>query len=114
MEKSKVPTADVMSLLDMLERKVLSIRLAKDVLVTMAAEGKTPDEVISEVAMQGKPPSEEHTTLVRGLIDAILDQGRFVDQGVLTYDRLIKMVMRYTAGKAHPMAIKIVLKEKEL
>lgn len=107
MEESKVPTADVMSLLDMLERKEFSVALGKCVLMTMAQEGKTPKQVVGEVAMQ-KLPSEEHTTLVRAVVLAI------TDFHTCTRDQLIERVMRYTAGKAHPMAIQIVLKERGL
>lgn len=114
MEESKVTTADVMSLLDMLERNVLSMRLAKTVLEVMAEEGKTPAQIISEGDGPKHPPSEEHIALVRALIDLILKRPQFLGSARLTKNEIIKNVMLFTAGKAHPMAIQIVLKERKL
>lgn len=113
-EESKVRTADVMSLLDMIAHGVVTVQLAKDVLVAMAAEGKSPDKIISEVAMKRPAPTDDHVALVRALIDSICDQANLAGHGPPTKDAIIKTVMRYTAGKANPLAIQVVLKEKGL
>jgi len=112
-DQSPIPARDLAQLLELVDRGVISGKIAKTVFEEMAASGKAPRQVVAEKGLvQISDP-----TAIEEIVSEVLDRSR---TEVAAYKKgktkllgfFVGQVMQATRGRADPKQVNAILKKK--
>ncbi|MGI6644012.1 MAG: Asp-tRNA(Asn)/Glu-tRNA(Gln) amidotransferase subunit GatB [Bacillota bacterium] len=110
-----VSSENLVSMIGLIEKEVISGKIAKDVLIKMIETGKTPEAIVEEEGL--KQVSDEASLLA--VVDSVIESNAAAVADLKAgKDKalgfLVGQVMKATKGKANPAKVNIMLKKKIL
>ncbi len=105
----------LVSMLKLIEKGVISGKIAKDILVLMIETGKDPRTIVKERGLEQISDEESLTRIVDEVIDnnpSVVEEIKAGKHKAIGF--LVGQVMKHTKGKANPAKVNIILKDKLL
>ncbi|MDH5174208.1 MAG: Asp-tRNA(Asn)/Glu-tRNA(Gln) amidotransferase subunit GatB [Elusimicrobiota bacterium] len=114
-EESPVSTGQLAELLKLMEKGIISGKIAKTVFEEMFNTGKNPQVIVQEKKLVQITDEKEIGKIVEEVLkenpDAVKEYGKGKEKAI---GHLVGQVMRKTQGKANPQLVNKMLKEKLL
>ncbi len=110
-----VSPENLVSMIELIEKEVISGKIAKDVLAKMMETGKTPEDIVEEEGLRQVSDEASLAAIVDSVIEsspAAVSDLRAGKGKALGF--LVGQVMKATKGKANPAKVNIMLKKKIL
>ncbi len=112
-EQSPVSAADLADLLKLIQRDVISGKIAKTVFDEMAATGKPPRQIIEEQGLSQVSDTDTLERTIDGIIAASADEvAKFKAGNKKLMGFFVGQVMKATQGKANPKLVNEILGKK--
>ncbi|HER00624.1 MAG TPA: Asp-tRNA(Asn)/Glu-tRNA(Gln) amidotransferase subunit GatB [candidate division Zixibacteria bacterium] len=112
-EELNIPPRNLAELINSIENGTISGKIAKDIVVEMAASGKTPGEIIGARGLEQITDKK----VIEQAVEQVLSENaenlkRYFDGQQQLFGYFVGQVMMKTEGKANPHLVNKILKDK--